>query len=579
MSKAHLRRLFGLVALVLGVGVLAAACGAAEAPTATPPKAPGAVATPTPAPVPTPTPPGVQPKYGGIFIQGLRGEPIPSDPMTSGNTTLMQADGPLFGSGNLVKNCRGDTYNFCPGLAAKWETNSDFTQWTFTIRDNVFWHDGTPYTAEDAKFWVDLSAKGAKTGDKSRAPSRFQSAFASLKSVEVLDPKRLRMIFVAPVPALLPGLVAPDNNVGHPKHLMQPQIDKGNVTVAPHEIGWVGTGPFKLLKYDQGAIFQVRRFDKYYEKDASGRQLPFLDGIDQPIIKDPLASDAAFRTGRIEATGRGVGPHLSPKRKAAIEVSPVGPKSWFAYIDYLSWDIALNPKGVWADERVRRAVSLWLDRDQAILTVEDGFGKPSTFWAPGAPWVNPDFATWPGWNPATKKQDRERAKQLLAEAGYPNGFNVTIQCWNIWVPICEYLDGQLTGLLGPGKTKQELVDPAVWQKAICDGSFDFQANSNVGIFPQASGPEISPSNACSDVKFQDPKIDEYLAKLNATASRDDWIRLGRELERYLVLDKVYYIPTHYIVAVLAFRDHVKGVAIPQQNVTPDTDHATVWLDK
>ena len=572
-------RPIGLVLLMFGVLTFAIACGEEAAPA--PVKPPGVVATPIPAPTMTPTPVGLQPKFGGILINSIRRD-TPSDPMMSGDTTLGHAGGPMFGNGHLTKPCRGDTYNICAGLAESWKPSSDFTQWTFTLRDNIYWHDGTKFTAADAKFWVDLSVNGAKQGDKARKASRFAAQFGDPISSEALSDTELRVSFANPFPALLASWTAPDNAIAHPRHLMQPEIDKGNPLVSPEEVGWIGTGPFKFEKFDKGSVLQVRKFDKYWEKDTAGRQLPFLDGVDMPVIRDPAAMDAAFRSGRIDATGRGAGPHLSPERKARYRTSPVGDSTNFHYIDYLSWDLAINTRvEPWDDIRVRRAVSLWIDRDAGILAADGGHGRLSTFWGPSAPWVNPDFREWPGWNASTKEADRAEAKRLLAEAGYPDGFDVSIQCWTFWVPQCEFLDAQLSELFGTrDKTTQELIDPATWFANLCkEDGFIFQLNSNTSILPQQAINELSPKAACGDIKADDTKIDEYFDKLKATNDPKEWVTLGRELEKYIVQEKVYYIPLWYLVAVLATRDYVVGMPIPTQNVTPDTDHALVWLNK
>jgi ABC-type transport system substrate-binding protein len=78
---------------------------------------------------------------------------------------LHQMGGPLWGDGNVVRRCLDDAYKVCPGLAEGWEVNSDFTQWTFKVRDNVVRHDGKPFTVEDVRYWADLGFFGAKSAD------------------------------------------------------------------------------------------------------------------------------------------------------------------------------------------------------------------------------------------------------------------------------------------------------------------------------------------------------------------------------------------------------------------------------
>src|SRR5207249_3383744 len=117
--------------------------------------------------------------------------------------------------------------------------------------------------------------------------------------------------------------------IQHPKHLMQPAIDKGQVNVTPQEIGYVGAGPFKVQNYEKGSVLQLRRFDGYWEKDEKSRRLPFMDGIDYIIFSDPAAMDAAFRTGRLDGGARGAGYTLTKERRDAYRQS-LGDKVWFA---------------------------------------------------------------------------------------------------------------------------------------------------------------------------------------------------------------------------------------------------------
>ena len=115
------------------------------------------------------------PKPGQIATFGVRRDPPAAFDMmmTTIWYDLHQVGSPVWGSGNLVRPCLENVYAVCPALASEWEHNADFTQWTFTIRDGVKWHDGTAFTVEDAKFWFDLAFTGYKSGDKVRRPAWY----------------------------------------------------------------------------------------------------------------------------------------------------------------------------------------------------------------------------------------------------------------------------------------------------------------------------------------------------------------------------------------------------------------------
>jgi peptide/nickel transport system substrate-binding protein len=486
--------------------------------------------------------------------------------------------------GNLVKGCRENVYLLCPNLAERWEHNGDFTQWTFKIRDGVFWHDGQPFTARDAQFWVELAYFGIQTGEKNRLPAIFQRAFGDLKSLETLEGNRLRLTLGKPEPLLLEALTNPRNKTLHPRHLMRPRIDQGQLDVAPLDVGLVGTGPFKVQNYEKGIKLQVRRFDRYWERDNEGRALPFLDGIDFAIIRDPNAMDAAFRVSRLDGAARGEGFQLTTERKAAYE-RDLGEKVWFAEIKAQALggaglDFNVLKRGPWQDVRVRRAIALWIDKAASIEAVAGGFGFISPLLNPDSPFADPNFREWPGFNPITRERDRADAKRLLVEAGYPSGFEMGHLCRRLWVTACEFFQGQLSGL--NISFKLQLVDDAGWNRGCISLDYDsMRCGRGVGTLPEASeiiytrhslGPQTS-------LKHEDPRIPAFYDRLRQSVTLDDRIKIWRELERYILLEQVYTVPMAKSLAVVAYRSHLRGVAVPQVEIIANNDFATTWLDK
>ena len=123
-----------------------------------------------------------------------RGDPPAAfDTLRTSSIALHHVGGALFGPGSLVTRCRQNMYIVCPYLARAWVSNNEFTEWTFTINDDVTWHDGTPFTAEDAKFWLELAAFDTMAGDKTRAPAYFKTDLGQIEEIEVLQGNRLRV--------------------------------------------------------------------------------------------------------------------------------------------------------------------------------------------------------------------------------------------------------------------------------------------------------------------------------------------------------------------------------------------------
>ena len=273
------------------------------------------------------------PRPGGTLTLANRGDPPAGfDPMFTSSIALHHVGGSLFGDGNLVMRCREDMYTVCAALATRWETSPDFRTWTFVIRQDAFWHDGTRFTPEDAKFWFDLVFFGARSGDAVRPPAYFARELGVAERVEVLPDRRLRITFAHRNAHFLQILANPRFKIAHPRHLMEPRIARGEVLVSPLDVGLVGTGPFRFEQYRRGSLIRVRRFDRYYERDVRGTRLPYLDRIDFVMMPDPFAMDVAFRSGRLDGTARGQGHYLSSERMEAYR-RDLGDTVFFARAD------------------------------------------------------------------------------------------------------------------------------------------------------------------------------------------------------------------------------------------------------
>lgn len=541
----------------------------------------------------TGTPQDEEPKRGGVIVVAQISDPPGAfEPMRTATIHLGQVSAPMAGDGNLLKPCREDVGKICPAVAQAWEANADFTQYTFKIRDGILWHDGTPFTAEDAKFWMDLALNGARVGDKVRAPAFFKADMGEIKGVEVLSGNRLRVTLGEPDPywpASMANLTVATKGgaIWHPKHLMEPRILKGDVNLSPVDVGFVGIGPYKMEKYDTGSVVQLRRWDKYWDKDAKGRQLPFLDGIDFVIIADPGAMDAAFRTGRIDVGARSVGLWLNGSRYEALK-NAMGDKAWFTNIEGAKHTLSVNSArpGPLQDARVRRAISLWINREEYRTAIQGGpcCGDVHPGVSPTSIWPNPDWKSWPGFNPATREKDRAEARRLLAEAGYANGFELPMLTRRAWVDMSEWAVGELAPL--GIRLTMDFVDDA--DRARRERAGDYFIKSFDGWdFDPAVGPEQYRTrlqrhsvNPLSFVKHEDPKVEEYFQRLaRAVGNLDERVKIWREMERYLVLEQALAIPTFTRGIVIPYRSYVKGVFVPKDSHGNNVDFSTEWLDK
>ena len=562
---------------------------AAQPAPAAPAMDPEQPAQPAPAQMPAvPAPPRPvsmeEPNYGGIMLLVHQEDPpVGWDRMRAATSRIGRVAGTIYNMGNLLKNCRDDVYRVCPGVAESWEPNSDFTQWTFKIRDNMLWHDGTPLTAEDAKFWVDLAAFGVESQGNTRAPAHYHGILGDPEKVEVLSGNRLRITLPRPTPLYPESLSNPRYSFQHPKHLMQPRIAAGEVGVAPIDVGLVGHGPFTFLSYDKGIRIQVRRFADYWEQDDKGRELPFLDGIDFAIIKDTAAMDAAFRTRKVDGGSHTGGGYLDRERRSLITKS-LGDDVWFAELYNNAGGFAFNilKEGPWQDVRVRQAMSLWIDRDAGIALGSEVSDFYSPIFPPGSPLVHPGFKNWPGWSAATKAADRAEAKRLLGEAGYPNGFSMNIVCAQKGGPeSCLYYQDQMRSL--GIDMKVEFLDNASWAAAFTSLDHDSigRGGSSGSTTPEGTEKDLTTYSvsSTSTAKHEDQKIVAFYEQLRTASNFDERASIWHDLSEYYLRDQVYTVVCCGIIQVIPYRTYVKGYEVPTFDAHNSVDYAKTWLDK
>ena len=577
-----------MLGAVIAILALVGACGSSEDPTATPrPAAPIATTAPQATAMPQATATSVpveMPKFGGILVHAIRGDlKEKNDPMFRNAIPESEVQQPLYGPGGLVATCEDDPWSRrCPYLAESFDVNADFTVWTFKMRDNVLWHDAVPLTAEDFEFWAGLTLNGAP--EAGRAKSREASNLGDPASIEVIPNNTIRITLKSPIinyPVLVgdPGL-----GMSHPKHLTEPLLAKGE-DVAPPDIDYVGAGPFKFLAYDKGSVVQLRSFPLYWEQDKFGRQLPYLDGIDFPIISDREAMVAAFRAGRVDTTGRGNRVWFLPEQIDATR-RQLGDEAVFVPVPsgYRTLSFNTSMDAPWADERVRRAISLVPDFQTAATAIYGEFSTPAALFFPDSPWVTPDYMTWPGKNPATKAQDIAEAKQLMAEAGYADGFDITLVCRaGAWEPECEWIAEELRQKLNITMTLQ-VVDNSTRGDRQCAGDYESILNggSSNAKFPETVNAQVGTFSdvPCSGNFYNnDPKVTEMVTKILQAKTFDERVAASRAVEKYVVLEKVYGITFFASPYPFAHRSYVKGIQNPISNPNSMQDSTRWWIDK
>ncbi|MDD1753496.1 MAG: ABC transporter substrate-binding protein [Methanotrichaceae archaeon] len=329
-----------------------------------------------------------EPRYGGILRESDQSDGVsigypPKLTSIYGNRQTAPAIETLF---RIDKTGRP-----VPWLATGFTNNVATKALTLSLRKNVKFHDGTDFNAEAVKWNLDQSMSA-----KSPGAEKF-------KSIDVIDESTLRI-----------NLTEWDNTVT--SYLSQalgmiisPAAFKknGEDWCANHP---VGTGPFQFVSWQKDVRCVYKKFDGYWQKGK-----PYLDRIEFAPILDSLTRQLCLRRGEIE-----LGATIAAKDLASLEKDGyvVTRGRMGSGADTLIPDAA-NPKSPFADIRVRQAAQHAIDTKTLVKSIFLGEAESTNQWSYKGHWgYNPSVLGYP-YNPP-------KAKQLLAEAGYPNGFKTKI---------------------------------------------------------------------------------------------------------------------------------------------------------
>jgi peptide/nickel transport system substrate-binding protein len=297
-----------------------------------------------------------------------------------------------------------------PWLAERWQTTADNLSYTFMLKKGVRFHNGRLFTAEDVKFVLDR-ARNPET----RHP--HVKHYEDIATIEVKDPQTVTITLKQPNAMFL-------YNLGRQGSVMYPREAAEQQKSNP-----VGTGPFTLARWDRGDRIVLKRNADYHVKG-----LPRLEQVTFRFIADPNAALAALQAGDIDVLGFGLGPESVEvvRRSPALQV----------ILGETTNDVVLalnNSRKPYADVRVRRALTHAINKDEILKGAMFGFGRVlGTNIDP----LNPYFVDMAKAVPYSP----ERARQLLAESGYPNGFAAVLKVtpqYPYTVRTGEILVGQL----------------------------------------------------------------------------------------------------------------------------------------
>lgn len=348
----------------------------------------------------------------------------------------------------LVKLSQKDL-SVIPALAESWSKNEDATVWTFKIRKNVKFHDdecfnggkGREITAHDFKWCFDMLCSASPhnqmysltfKGRVKGADEYYQSTKnkkpleQGVSGVKVIDENTVEITLVNSFSGFANILAMPGCYL-FPKEAYEKYKEEGLRTKA------VGTGPFVLKTVKEGEAVILERNPHYWAKDKDGNQLPYLDGVRFSFIKEKKQEILEFRKGNLDMIYRipteniedilGELSQAKTNKPFELQVTPAMIVFYYGF---------LHPVKPFDDKRVRLAFNYAIDRQKIVDYTLKGEGIPANYGivppAPAFQMQGYDFNSIKGYS-----YDPDKAKKLLAEAGYPNGKNfplITLQINN-----------------------------------------------------------------------------------------------------------------------------------------------------
>jgi len=470
---------------------------------------------------------------GGVLRVGTVSEPTSLDPITTNNVPssiiFMQVHDALV--------TYDQDLNIVPMLAESWEVSEDGRTYTFALRDGVRFHDGEPFTAADVVY---AFTAGADPAYQSQWLGRFQQ----IEAIEALDDLTVRLTLEAPNAAFIDQITY----FGIPSSKAHRELGGDGYAIAP-----VGTGPFKFVSWQRNDKLVLERNDDYW------LTRPNLAGVEFRAI--PERSVAAVE---LEVGGIDVAMSLNADDVTRLESHPditVGSTPTLSYC-YVAMNNQLGPL---ADVRVRKAIQYALPLDQIVDTIFGGVGaiRAYTSMAPGSlAYDESVVADIPGYDP-------QRALQLLAEAGYPNGFSTTI-----YTPT----DSNRRQLAELVQAALALVNIKVEVRAVELGTMlpiTYAGEAPMWILGWTSGtdpnnysyemfhstPEAWAENATTynTSRYHNPEADELMATARTLTDMEERLPLYRQAIRTIFVDDAAQIAAYHQTFNIAYRNHVQDI--------------------
>ncbi|MBI4233589.1 MAG: ABC transporter substrate-binding protein [Chloroflexi bacterium] len=477
-------------------------------------------------------------RRGGVVVTGESWVAPHFDPRVFQGSGMMNKVEPVLE--RLLRANRNQDYDpykeeFVPNLAERWEIKDGGKTVVYYLRKNVRWQNvppvnGRELTSTDVKFSYEQYMKeGLNKGllgslDRVETPDKYTVVFRLNEAdSSFIEATGWQGMFILA------------------KEVMDQDGDFKKTLV--------GTGPFVLKKHIRDEIWEVERNPNYWDTGLDGKPLPYLDGILTRIIPDVATRKAALRAERVEMIATGAWSNLDDIQEMKRTNPKLVIQQWMPSLSTyaVQWD---NTKPPFTDVRVRRALTMAMNRDQLdqVIFKGAGFFMLDVAWSHAfdAPVDLRTMSPWYKYNP-------QEAKKLLAEAGFPNGLGSTELGYYVY-GLDQFRQVEMTA--------QQYKEQGIINLKLVEQDYATHASyNNTGNWADKTPPgqlapflsewvigEAAPVTAflaqyqskssLNNYRVQDAQIDQWLAQLKATFDPKEQKRLSK-LVYERVVDQAY----------------------------------------
>jgi peptide/nickel transport system substrate-binding protein len=498
---------------------------AAAKPTTT---APGAASTPAAAAQPAA---GAASGGGNTLIVVSNSEPNPLEPsLNPGIDTSRYVNDVYDRLIDYDLTTEADSPPLKPSLATEWTASDDGLTYTFKLRPNVTFHDGTAWDADAAKFNIDRVTQPNFQYYFDKGAGASKSVWGRVSAANVVDPMTLQIQLSQAYASFTDGLALTYGSMASPAVIKA----NGNDNYPAHASG---TGPFKFVQQDQGVKMVMAKNASYWGG------APSLDQVIVRPMTEITAAVSALLAGEVQLIS-GVTPDLldSLKSRSDLTVKLSNMPQTYGW-NYNTKEAPFN------DKRVRQALNYAVDRDTYANVIMKGLAKPATsVFGPGMAGYDPSFQMY--------SYDPDKAKSLLQEAGVGSGLSFKIQTAKaqgmdqvalfvkdnlskIGVNVDVELFDFPTILANANKSGTLPGVAAIGWSWIADPAFNFDR-----FFTSSFGPP----NGVNFGFYSNPAVDQAIADADKTLDRDQRLKKYQDLNRVVTEDAAWLFLYHPIEA-------------------------------